>query len=155
MATPPKPVDSLDELFDTENRPQSKVHPFNREIGVVRRATPRGVPFRLNVGVKEDEDDDEEKGIPTGIPLRHTIILPYEDRVIINSICTTDTLAHLRKEYQIPYVITLTFPHRGYDVYNPVKCEVPIHVATFECGLRLTLHPTLRRLLVALGLAPL
>ncbi|KAI9173466.1 hypothetical protein LWI28_001754 [Acer negundo] len=105
--------------------------------------------------VEEDEDDDKEEGIPTRIPFRRTIILLYEDRVTINSICTTDTLAHLRKEYQIPDDITLTLLHRGYDVYTSVKGEVLIHVAAFEYGIRLPLHPTLRRLLVALGLAPL
>ncbi|KAK4842005.1 hypothetical protein QYF36_014143 [Acer negundo] len=182
MATLSNPSDSLNKLFDTEKKASIESTPLQQwKIGHEksdtvgsslltqhRRSTrnPRiGSGFNNKsdnpvevIDKKADEDDDnndDEEGIPTGIPIRNAIVLPHEDQVTINSICTTDTLARLRKEYQILDVVTLTLPHRGYDVYTPVKGEVLIHVATFECGLRLPLHPTLRKILVTLGLAPL
>ena len=79
----------------------------------------------------------------------------HDGRIIPDSVCTVDTLNQLREEYKIPEYITLSLPHRGYDVYTPPPDRLLIHKATFECGVRLPLHPTLRRALVALELAPL
>ena len=79
----------------------------------------------------------------------------HDGRIIPDSVCTVDTLAKLREEYKIPEYITLSLPHRGYDVYTPPPDRLLIHKAAFECGVRLPLHPTLRRALVALELAPL
>jgi hypothetical protein len=79
----------------------------------------------------------------------------HDGRIIPDSVCTVDTLNKLREEYNIPEYITLSLPHRGYDVYTPPPDRLLIHKAAFECGVRLPLHPTLRRALVALELAPL
>ena len=68
--------------------------------------------------------------------------------------CTLDALNKLREEYKIPDYITLSLPHRGYDVYTPPQDRLLIHKAAFECRVRLPLHPTLRRALVELELAP-
>ena len=96
------------------------------------------------------------KGIPQlGMAKPGVSTLPFEDRVVPNSVCTEDTLARLRREYQIPDTITLTLPHRGYDVYTPADDKVLLHVIAFECGVRLPLHPTLRKAPLALSLAPL
>ena len=47
---------------------------------------------------------------------------PFHDgRVVLDSVCTLDTLTKLREEYKIPDYITLSFPHRGYDVYTPSR----------------------------------
>ena len=67
--------------------------------------------------------------------------------------CTLDTLAKLRDEFKIPDYITLSIPHRGYDVYTPPQDYLLINKVAFECGVRLSLHPTLRRALVVLELA--
>ena len=83
-------------------------------------------------------------------------LLPFgEGRIISDSVCTDDTLTLLRKVYRIPDAIRLSFPHRGYDMYSPPSGCLLIHVVAFECGVRLPLHPSISRLLVALGLAPL
>ena len=66
-----------------------------------------------------------------------------------------DTFAKLRKEYRILDYITLSLSHRGYDVYTLPQDHLLIHKAAFECGVRLSLHPTFGRALVALELAPL
>ena len=80
----------------------------------------------------------------------------YNDvRIIPDFVCTVDTLACLRKEYQIPDTITLSPPHRGYDVYTPHPDLILLHVVAFECGVRLPLHPILRRVLYALELTSL
>ena len=82
-------------------------------------------------------------------------LLPFcEGRIIPDSACTTDTLAQLKRVYKIPDAIRLSLPHQGYDVYTPPTSCLLIHVAAFECGVRLPLHPSISRLLVALGLAP-
>ena len=78
----------------------------------------------------------------------------HDGRIVPDSVCTQDTLAKLREEYMIPDNITLSLPHRGFDVYTPPQDRLLIHKAAFECGVRLPLHPTLRRALVALELAP-
>ena len=78
-------------------------------------------------------------------------LLPFgEGRIIPDSVCTDDTLARLRKVYRILDVIRLSLPHRGYDVYSPPPGCLLIHVAAFECGVRLPLHPSISRLLIAL-----
>ena len=76
-------------------------------------------------------------------------------RIVPDSVSTLDTLAQLREEYKIPDNITLSLPHRGYDVYTPPQDRLLIHKAAFECSVRLPLHPTLRRAFVTLELAPL
>ena len=79
----------------------------------------------------------------------------HDGKIILNFVCTTVTLARLMRDYQIPDTIIISLPHRGYDVYTPSLGLLLIHVAVFECGVRLPLHPTLRRAFVALELAPL
>ena len=79
----------------------------------------------------------------------------HDGRIVPDSMCTLDTLTKLREEYKIPEYITLSLPHRGYDVYTPPQDCLLIHKTAFECGVRLPLHPTLRRAFVALELAPL
>ena len=69
--------------------------------------------------------------------------------------CTLDTLNKIREEYKIPDYITLSLPYRGYDVYTPPQDRLLIHKTAFECGVRLPLHPTLHRALVAPELSPL
>ena len=89
-------------------------------------------------------------GVQTG-----SFALIHDGRIVPDSVCTQDTLAKLREEYMIPDNIILSLPHRGFDVYTPPQDRLLIHKAAFECGVRLPLHPTLRRALVALELAPL
>ncbi|KAI9191678.1 hypothetical protein LWI28_011860 [Acer negundo] len=57
--------------------------------------------------------------------------------------------------YQILDTISLSLPRWDQEVYNPPTDTLLIHAAAFECGVRLPFHPTLRRVVVALGLAPL
>ena len=78
-----------------------------------------------------------------------------EGRIISNLVCTADTLARLRRVYRIPDAIRLSFPRRGYDVYTPPVGCLLLHVAAFKCGVWLPLHPSISRLLIALGLTPL
>ncbi|KAK1559985.1 hypothetical protein Q3G72_020847 [Acer saccharum] len=87
--------------------------------------------------VERDDKDDDQEGILTGIPIRNASAFRPVFHIVPN------------------YALTLIIPPRDYDVYYPVKGEVPIHVVAFECAVRLPLHPTLCRILVALGLAPL
>ena len=77
----------------------------------------------------------------------------HDGRIVPDSVCTLDTLAKLREEYKIPDYVTLSLHHRGYDVSTPPQDRLLILKATFECGVRLPLHPTLRRALVVLELA--
>ena len=101
---------------------------------------------------------DEEGGEPdiTLVRVQTGSFAAFHDgRIIPDSVCTVDTLNKLREEYKIPEYITLSLPHRGYDVYTPPQDRLLIHKAAFECGIRLPLHPTLHRALVALELAPL
>ena len=112
--------------------------------------------------VVDDEDNDvdvetEEGDIPAiNLARVHTGPLSFfhDGRIIPDSVCTSDTLTRLRKTFRIPDHISLSLPHRGYDVYTPSAGRLLIHVAAFECGVRLPLHPSLHRLLVALELAP-
>ena len=43
----------------------------------------------------------------------------HDGRIVLDSVCTLDTLAKLREEYKILDYVTLSLPHRGYDVYTP------------------------------------
>ena len=79
----------------------------------------------------------------------------HDRRIVPDSVCTLDTLAKLREEYRILDYITLSLPHRGYDVYTLPQDRLLIHRAAFECGVRLPLHPTFHRALVALELTPI
>ena len=81
---------------------------------------------------------------------------PFHDsRIVLESVCTLDTLDQLRWKYQIPDSISLSLPYRGYEVYAPPEGRLLIHKAAFECGVHLLFHPSLCRTLVALELAPL
>ena len=71
------------------------------------------------------------------------------------SACTAADLSRLRRDFNIPHDLELTLPSKNYDVYVPPPGHLPIHVAAFEGGVRLPLHPTLRRALCAFGLAPM
>ncbi|KAI9186208.1 hypothetical protein LWI28_014883 [Acer negundo] len=79
----------------------------------------------------------------------------HDGRIVPDSVCTMETLARLREEYKISDDIDLSLPHRGYDAYTPPRDVLLIQKMAFECGVRLSLHPTLLRALVSLELAPL
>ncbi|KAI9175082.1 hypothetical protein LWI28_027056 [Acer negundo] len=66
-------------------------------------------------------------------------------------------LIYVEAEYlvHISDSISLSLPRRDKEVYNSFVGTLLIHAAAFECGVRLPFHPTLRRALVALRLAPL
>ncbi|KAK0604654.1 hypothetical protein LWI29_017877 [Acer saccharum] len=71
------------------------------------------------------------------------------------SLCTVSVLSRLRHDFNIPDDVELYLPIEDYDAYTPPPGHLPIHVAAFDGGVRLPLHPTLRRALCAFGLAPM
>ncbi|KAK1550585.1 hypothetical protein Q3G72_021577 [Acer saccharum] len=133
----------------------------NPRIGLGFRNEPENLVQIMDegevAGVKDKKGEEAGDILPVdslGILVRP--LPPFgEGRIIPDSVCTADTLAPLRRVYRIPDAIRLFLPHRGYDVYTPPASCLLIHVATFECGIRLSLHPSISRLLVTLGLAPL
>ena len=78
----------------------------------------------------------------------------HDGRIVHDSVCTLDTLTKLREEYRISDYISPSLPHRGYDVYTSPQDHLLIHKTAFECGVRLSLHPTLHRALISLELGP-
>ncbi|KAK1559870.1 hypothetical protein Q3G72_019314 [Acer saccharum] len=107
-------------------------------------------------------DDEEDEGAKDDAPfadssevLSGPLASFHDSGIIADSTCTVDTLTPLRKEYQIPDAITLSLPYRGYDVCTPPPNLLLIHVAAFECEVRLHLHPTLCRAFHSLELTPL
>ena len=75
------------------------------------------------VDEKDDEDvENEEDGAPTvdsGGMLTSSFTSFHDGWIILDSVCTVDTLASLSRDYKIPDSISLSFPHRGYDMYTP------------------------------------
>ena len=76
--------------------------------------------------VDEEGDTDvevEEEGDASGVVTSGVHEDPFsffrDSRLIPDSVCTQDTLAQLRRDYQIPDSITLSLPHQGYEVYTP------------------------------------
>ena len=112
----------------------------------------------IQVAEEETGHAEERAGVPI-VALAASqagSLAPFHgDRIIPNSVCRAETLEELRSLYQIPDAIRLSVPHRGYDVYAPPANQLPIHKAAFECGVRLPLHPLLRRALISLELAPI
>ena len=106
----------------------------------------------MNVG--GDEEGGEQDVTLVGVQT-DSFAFFHDGRIVHDSVYTLDTLAKLKEEYKILDYITLSFPHWGYDVFTPPRDRLLIHKATFECGVWLPLHSTLRRALVLLELAPL
>ena len=133
---------------------------LSRDSGVVSTPPHRPVNPDTPVGregvVDVDEGGSDDASRVTLAGVQTGALAPFHDgRIIPDSVCTMEALAELRMLYRIPASIELSLPHRSYNVYDPPKGQLLIHKAAFECGVRLPLHPTLRRALVALGLAPL
>ena len=113
----------------------------------------------IQVAGEEETGHTEER---VGVPIvalaasQAGSLAPFHgDRIIPSSVCRAEALEELRSLYQIPDAIRLSVPHQGYDVYTPPANQLPIHKAAFECGVRLPLHPLLRRALISLELAPI
>ena len=64
----------------------------------------------------EDVDEVEEQGGALGVTLVgvHTGSLAsfHDGRIVPDSVCTVDTLAALKRDYKIPYSITLSLPYQ-------------------------------------------
>ncbi|KAK4838495.1 hypothetical protein QYF36_014179 [Acer negundo] len=150
MVTSSKPTDNLDELFDAEKEVSIEISPLDQrkrrceEGDTVGSSIPTQCrwstrnprigsgfnnKFDNSVDIVDEEaegdyDEDDEEGIPSGIPVRKVLTLPVEYRVVPDSVCTMDVLSRLRTEYQIPDAITLTLPHRGFLLFWKEQCKM-------------------------------
>ncbi|KAI9191880.1 hypothetical protein LWI28_014946 [Acer negundo] len=106
--------------------------------------------------IDEEEEEDETVGQVEIPPVGGETLDPsFDYRLYLDFVCKDKDLSWLRMVYQILDSISLSLPYRDQEVYNLHAGTLLIHAAEFECGVRLPFHPTLRRALVALGLAPL
>lgn len=147
-----------DDVVESSAPPQHRHCNRNTAIGL-GLSNNHDAPIEL---INEDMDDaavEARKGdAPTINPLVVVGWVPslyHDSQIVSGSTSTIDTLERLRKDYQIAPDIILSLLYQGYDIFSPHTGQFPIHMAAFECGVKLPHHPTLHRVLPALQLVPL
>ncbi|KAK0583268.1 hypothetical protein LWI29_035323 [Acer saccharum] len=71
-----------------------------------------------------------------------------------DSVLSPDAISSLSSVYHIPKSVTLVVPHAGYDPVEPEEGNLPLPLSTFDQGLRLPLHPFVKKVLSGLEIAP-
>ncbi|KAK2648570.1 hypothetical protein Ddye_016059 [Dipteronia dyeriana] len=82
-------------------------------------------------------------------------VFQHDFKVIPDSTIDLTSINRLKARYDIVDSVTISVPPKNYNVFSPPKGELLILFAALENGVRLPLHPNLRRALKALQLAPL
>ncbi|KAK1555114.1 hypothetical protein Q3G72_022137 [Acer saccharum] len=99
---------------------------------------------------------------PLHISLPDTLTVPEIDNKeetkhhhsLGDSVLSPDAISSLSSVYHIPKSVTLVVPHAGYDPVEPEEGNLPLPLSTFDQGLRLPLHPFVKKVLSGLEIAP-
>ncbi|KAL2539405.1 Uncharacterized protein Adt_00383 [Abeliophyllum distichum] len=124
-------------------------------------ASPSVSPSMEDVLPIQGIDGNTGEALPLGpVPRLMEGSDPYRVEVVrwaaldVPSIMVEEDLTRMREQYRIPSDVELMLPGPNERAYFPREGCTALHLNAFVSGLRLPLHPMLRRILRAYSLAP-
>ncbi|KAL2518664.1 Uncharacterized protein Adt_14911 [Abeliophyllum distichum] len=133
----------------------------NAQRRVEGEASPSVSPSMEGVLPIRGVDGNTDEALPIGpAPGLREASDPYRVEVVrwaildVPSIMVEEDLTRLREEYRIPSDIDLILPGPNERACFPMRGCTALHLNAFVSGMRLPLHPMLRRILRAYDLAP-